>query len=123
MTLNITAIISGIALIISVASTILGPLINSRYQLKIKKIELFQTRKMDVIDKYIENATSKIYEDYYSEDEFKLYKERILMYVSDKNLQSQIIKLNKLIVNKEYDAAKPLLEKLSIGLSALIDIK
>lgn len=123
MTLNITAIISGIALIISVASTILGPLINSRYQLKIKKIELFQLRKIDVIDKYIENATSKIYEDYYKDDDFKLYKERVLMYVSDKSLQSQIIKLNKLIINKEYEKAKPLLENLSIGLSKFIDIK
>ncbi|WP_329385676.1 hypothetical protein [Anaerofustis butyriciformans] len=123
MTLSITAIISGIALIISVTSTILGPLINSRYQLKIKKIELFQLRKMDVIDKYIENATSKIYEDYYKDDDFKLYKERVLMYVSDKSLQSQIIKLNKLIINKEYEKAKPLLENLSIGLSKFIDIK
>ena len=123
MTLNISEIISGIALIISVTSTISGPLINSRYQLKIKKIELFQLGKMDVIDKYIENATSKIYEDYYKDDDFKLYKERVLMYVSDKSLQSQIIKLNKLIINKEYEKAKPLLENLSIGLSKFIDIK
>ena len=122
MTLNITAIISGIALIISVSSTILGPLINARYQLQIKKIELFQLRKMDVIDKYIQNASSKVYRDY-RENEFKLYKERILMYVSDKNLQSQIIKVNKLIIDEEYEKAKPLLENLSIELSKLIDIK
>ncbi|MCO8194426.1 MULTISPECIES: hypothetical protein [Anaerofustis] len=121
MTLNISEIISGIALIISVTSTISGPLINSRYQLKIKKIELFQPKRIEVIDKYIKNAALRINKYYH--DEFKLYKDRVLMYIPDKNLQSQIVKLNQLILNDKYEEAKPLLEELSTELSKLIDIK
>ena len=119
--LNISTFISAIALIISVLSSVLNPLISSRYQLKIKKLELITPRQIEVIDNYIKHTTACVYGS--NINKFNTYKDHVLIYISNKPLKFQIIELNKLVVNGEYDKAKPLLTKISAELSKEINIK
>lgn len=117
---NIT--LTGIALVAAVLSPVITTILTNRFQLKMKKSELLDQRKLDVINGYLEAASETLYTFGVSEG-FQKYSAVIFLY-SPRELHEKIRKLNKLLEGTEltdectallYDVADALRTENKIG--------
>lgn len=102
---NITLLTSAIAAIAAIIAPLITTWVNNKYQVKIRKMELFQNRKVEVIaaytsavSNYISSPNIKVRNDYYS-----CYGE-VFLYVN-KNHWSKIESLHHDIQNGNTLAA------------------
>ena len=112
---DLSVVLSGAALVLAIASPIITAVLNNRYNLKIHRSNLIDTRRLDVIENYLKYATMCSYNEGVPE-EFSLYKSLIFLYAPT-YLQEKIIKLNSIIENTRFSKdAAALLKDIAIGL-------
>ena len=117
--LELSFIITATVALMSFISPILTTLINNRHQLKIKKLELKQKQyedtviyKRNIFENYV-SALSKLsaYATGDSIKEYGNYYSLAYMYLSE-NLQSEMSKINGLVLDHKWEMIFPLLEDL-----------
>jgi len=125
--IDLTVTISVIVALAAIISPILTAIINNRYQLKLKKMELLQQEyercvlyKRDILESYLQHAGNCIVHS--SHDSLHKYGEfylRALMYVPD-NLYSQMIDANQNIRDYHWDEATVQLETIAKEIKQLL---
>jgi hypothetical protein len=117
--LDLSFTITAIVALISLISPIITTLLNNRHQLKIRKLELAQKHNentvlymRNIFENYV-SALSKVssYATVESITEYGKYYSLAYMYLPE-NLQSEMSKINKLVIARDYDNIAPLLEDL-----------
>lgn len=118
--IDLTISISVIVALCAIISPILTAIINNRYQLKLKRIELSQQEYQDTIlyhrnvyENYLKYAGRCIYfSDADAMKEYGEYYYSALMYASS-DIQTDMIKANELMLDTKLEEASALIEKIA----------
>lgn len=101
MLIDWNATLTGIALIAAIISPIITTVISNRFQIKLKKLELIEQRKLDVIDGYLKSVSDASYT-LGIPDEFAQYKSIIFLYAPE-NIRGKVKELNKAVEHTCFD--------------------
>lgn len=115
--MNATIIVALLAAISAITAPILTSLINNHYQLKMKKLELYEEKRIKVINDYI-SSVSKCIQLKSPENIGEMCEalNSIFLYTSS-NLWDDLKKLNDLILMVEFEQASELLPTIAQRLS------
>lgn len=94
------ATLTGIALVAAIVSPVITTILTNRFQLKMKKRELLDQRRLDVINGYLEAASEALYS-FGASHSFQQYSAVIFLY-APRELHEKIRKLNKLLSGAEF---------------------
>ena len=120
MEINTTVIVALIAAISAIIAPVITAFINNRYQLKIRKIELYEQKRIDVINSYSKSLNAYLNNICgNTEYEFAQHKQAIFLY-APKSTWKIIEKINKNIDERKFDDARNLLPDLMKELSPSI---
>ncbi|GEM_PF-2387199 len=105
-----------IALLVAIVSPIVTAIINNHHQIKLKKMELYDQRKIEVIVSYLQAATEASYMDGVP-DNFAKYSALVLVY-APKELHQKIIQLNNALKGRGFNPeVSDLLYEVAIALT------
>lgn len=116
-TMNATIIVALLAAISAITAPILTSLINNYYQLKMKQIELYEEKRIKAINDYISSVSQCI--QLASNESIKEMSQSfnsIFLYTSP-DLWDDLLKINKLIENIEFEQVSELLPNIAQRLS------
>lgn len=117
--MDITVIVAMIAAISAIVAPVVTALINNRYQLKLRRIEMYEQKRIEVINEYASAVNSYLnHISTCSGTNFAKYKQTIFLYAPH-SAWSIIEKMNNYIDEKELDKANALLPKLMKELSSV----
>ena len=120
MKFDITAIAAFITAIAAIIAPVITSVINNKYQLKMKKLELYEEKRIESINKYISSICKYINNNSgYTEKEFAEYMQAIYLY-SPKSIWKDIDKLNEVISLKNFSEARKLLPSVIQKLSSSV---
>lgn len=109
MKFDITAIAALITAIAAIIAPVITSVINNKYQLKMKKLELYEAKRIESINKYVSLICKYINNiSGYTEKEFAEYMQAIYLY-APKSVWKDIDKLNEAISSKNFTEARKLL--------------
>lgn len=123
--MNLTVTISVIVALASVIAPMLTSIINNRYQLKLKKLELEEhgraditLHKREIFERYLQSAGTYINSECYLESDMKTYGScyQQALFCAPEQLQEDMIALHSIIHETPY-SAQDLLDKITIALS------
>lgn len=115
--MNATIIVALLAAISAITAPILTSLINNHYQLKMKQIELYEEKRIKAINDYISSVSQCI--QLASNESIKEMSQSfnsIFLYTSP-DLWDDLLKLNKLVENIEFEQVSELLPAIAQRLS------
>lgn len=115
--MNATIIVALLAAISAITAPILTSLINNYYQLKMKQIELYEEKRIKAINDYISSVSQCI--QLASNESIKEMSQSfnsIFLYTSP-DLWDDLLKINKLIENIEFEQVSELLPNIAQRLS------
>lgn len=115
--MNATIIVSLVAAIAAIIAPVVSSLINNHYQLKVKKLELYEERRIKIINDYA-SSVSKCIQSATDENINEMCEtfNSIFLYTSP-DLWDDLNKLNKLILNLEFEQASEILPTIAQRLS------
>lgn len=115
--MNATIIVSLVAAIAAIIAPVVSSLINNHYQLKVKKLELYEERRIKIINDYV-SSVSMCIQSATDENINEMCKtfNSIFLYTSP-DLWDDLNKLNKLILNLEFEQASEILPTIAQRLS------
>ncbi len=109
MNVNITAIAALITAIAAIIAPVITSVINNKYQLKMKKLELYEAKRIESINKYVSSVCKYINNNNgYTGKEFAEYMQAIYLY-APKSVWKDIDKLNESINSTNFAEARKLL--------------
>lgn len=123
---DLTISISVIVALCAIISPILTSIINNRYQIKLKRMELSKQEYRDAVlyqrnvyEKYLKHAGRCIYyADADAQKDYGEYYYSALMYAPP-DIQSDMVAANKLMMENRYDEASVLIEGLTAKIHAI----
>lgn len=120
MKIDTTVIVALVAAISAIIAPVITAVINNRYQLKMRKIELYEQKRIDVINSYSKSLNAYLNNICgNTEYEFAQHKHSIFLY-APKSAWKIIEKINKYIDEGKFDDARKLLPDLMKELSPSI---
>ena len=110
--IDVTVIVALIAAISAIIAPIITAFINNYHQLKIRKMELYEQKRIEAINKYADAINSYLNDVCgQSEINFAKYKHTIYLYAPH-SAWGMIDKINNLIDNKNLNDARKMLPEL-----------
>lgn len=115
--MNATIIVALVAAVAAIIAPVLSSFINNHYQLKVKSLELYEERRIKVINNYV-SSVSKCIQSASGENIKEMCEtfNSIFLYTSPE-LWDDLKNLNDLILNVEFDQASELLPSIAQRLS------
>lgn len=115
--MNATIVVALVAAIAAIIAPVLSSLINNHYQLKVKKLEHYEEKRIKVINNYV-STVSKCIQSASNENIGEMCEtlNSIFLYTSP-DLWDDLIELNNLILNIEFEQASELLPTIAQRLS------
>ena len=112
-----TFIMACITTVSAIAAPIITALINNRFQLKLKQLEIYEKKRIEVINRYVSSVSSYVTKpSSSSEDDLFVIMNSVFLYAPPK-VWKDISNLNSLINNHNLVKAKELLPKVTQKLS------
>ncbi len=112
-----TFIMACITTVSAIAAPIITALINNRFQLKLKQLEIYEKKRIEVINRYVSAVSSYVTKpSSSSEDDLFVIMNSVFLYAPPK-VWKDISNLNSLINNHNLVKAKELLPKVTQKLS------
>lgn len=102
VTIDWSATAAWVALVVAIVSPIATAVINNRHQIKMKKLELFQQRKIETIESYLRAASNASYT-IGVPDDFAECGALVLLY-APQDLHEKIIQLNKALEGTGFNS-------------------
>lgn len=117
-TMDAASTAAWIALAVSILSPMLTSIINNHHQVKMKRIEIFVTSKMKIIEEYLSSAGHVIY--YRAQDGSESYSTAIgkIYSAAPKSLWGKISDLDELIYSGNWEEAHTKFLEISQGLAS-----
>lgn len=101
--MDITLIVALVAAIAAIVAPSITAVINNRHALKMKRIEMTQKRRIEIIETYVESVSHyMVTKNIRNWDEFAAVSNEIFLYTSQE-VWPQIKELNQLINNNSHE--------------------
>ena len=116
--MNVALVISSITAITAIIAPVATNIINNRHQEKMKHIEMYETKRIEVINEYVSRAEKYIgdNENECLMEDFRQYKNQAYLYMP-KSLWIEIDNLHNAIDEGDQESARAILSFISKVLS------
>lgn len=118
MKIDLSLTIVSIIALCAIISPVLVSIINNRHDLKIKKIEITNNRKIKAFEQYLTNIECLIFNKGYDLDKIGIYKNSLgcALLHSSNTTRAVMLKIDNELDNKNFDKAEMLLDDLCLNL-------